>query len=321
MMMVTRVNLGCALMFAVVATACDRSPLVAPTNSAVTVTVASSFVPTGGTTEVTAWVSESSGTPVQNGTVVRFTTNLGRMDPVEAQTKNGYAVATFVAGESSGIADVRATSGSAGNGTSDAETAATNVVRITVGAAAVETVVLGANPTSVPPGGGTVTLLATVTSVDGRALPGIPVTFLTSAGQLGSQTALTDASGQARTTLTTDREAVVKAQAGAKTSADFTVTATTPVTVALTATGATPVTGTGQQWTFTATTSPTTSGAPLPISYEWEFGDGNSATTNSSSTSHVYTSGPNQVRVVTVRIRLSNGQVVTASTEILLGNW
>ena len=39
-----------------------------------------------------AFVAEAGGTPVQNGTTVRFTTNLGRVDPVEAQTRNGMAI-------------------------------------------------------------------------------------------------------------------------------------------------------------------------------------------------------------------------------------
>jgi PKD repeat protein len=76
----------------------------------------------------------------------------------------------------------------------------------------------------------------------------------------------------------------------------------------------------GQQWTFTATvTAPATDTSAQPVGFEWEFGDGNSATTNGNVTSHVYTSSPTSVRVVTVRIRLANGQLLTATTEILLG--
>ena len=99
------------------AISCDKVPLLAPTNSTVTIDAGSRVVPTGGTTEVTAIVIESSGTPVQNGTLVRFTTTLGRLDPVEAQTRNGIAVTTFFAGNDSGIAEVHATSGGAGGST------------------------------------------------------------------------------------------------------------------------------------------------------------------------------------------------------------
>ena len=44
------------------------------------------MLPTGGSTEVSASVFEEAGTPVQNGTTVRFSTNLGRVEPAEAQT-------------------------------------------------------------------------------------------------------------------------------------------------------------------------------------------------------------------------------------------
>ena len=97
--------------------ACDTMQLAAPTNSTVTVTSGALVLPAGGSTAVSAFVAESSGTPVQNGTSVRFTTTLGRVDPVEAQTRNGIAVTMFHAGDISGVADIRATSGSTGGGT------------------------------------------------------------------------------------------------------------------------------------------------------------------------------------------------------------
>jgi adhesin/invasin len=321
-MMLSRINRVCAALLVLVTAACDTVPLTAPSESTVTISAASSFVATGGTTEITAFVAESSGTAVQNGTTVRFTTHLGRLDPIETQTKNGFATVMFVAGDSAGVAQVRAMSGGIGGGTvGEGEAASsTNVVSITVGAAAVETVLLVANPTSVPAGGGTVDLLATVVSSTGRALQGVTVTFLPSAGQLSSPTALTDASGQARTTLTTNRTTTVKATAGIKESNEVTITPAGVVTATLSGVGATPVPMAGQQWTFTATVNaPQGDTSAQPIAFDWEFGDGNSATTNGNITSHVYTTGASQVRVVTVRIRLANGQALTATTEILLG--
>lgn len=297
---------------------CDSGPLFAPSESTVTLTTGASFVPNGGTAEVTAFVAESSGTPVHNGTSVRFSTNLGRVEPVEAQTRNGYAVATFVAGEASGVAEVRAMSGAIGGGSGAAPGSASNIVQITVGAAGAESVVLGANPSTVPAGGGTVDLLATVTGAGGSSLPGVPVTFSTSAGQLASTVVTTDGAGNARTSLTTDRTATVTAQAGARTSNTVTVTAQAVVVPSLTASESLPVVGSGQNWSFTATVTPT-DGVAQPVEYEWNFGDGASATTNSNTTSHVYTSGSGSPRTVTVTIRLSTGERVTASTQILLG--
>ena len=333
MMMLRRISFICAALVATVAVACDTVPLTAPTGSALTITAGSTFVPTGGTTEVTAFVAEQSGTAVQNGTTVHFATNLGRMDPVDAQTKNGYATATFFAGDSSGVADITATSGGAGgttttSGSGDNTTTTTtnsNTVRITVGAAAVETVLLAANPGSVPSGGGTVSLVATVTAANGRSLQGLVVTFASSEGTLSSSTAVTDSNGQARVTLTTDRTATVTASAGAKQSAEVTVTRRDPAAVAtatISATGAAPVPMVGQTFTFTAAVDVSPPDTSIQATrFEWAFGDGSSVTTNSPSTSHVYTAGPNSARTVTVKIDLTNGQTLVATTQILLGTF
>jgi len=299
--------------------ACDKAQLLAPTNSTVTLTAAAQVVPVAGSTQVTAFVLESGGTPVQNGTTVRFSTNLGRVEPTEAQTTNGYATATYLAGAESGVADVRAVSGAAGATTGDAS----NVVQILVGAAAVDTVILGANPSSVPATGGTVTLLATVTGAAGQGLGGVTVTFVTTAGQLSSSVATTDGSGQARTMLTTSAAASVTASAGTKTSATASVTVQAvilPVTATLGAVADAVVSGVGHRWTFTANVT-AGAGAPQPSSFEWTFGDGTGVTTNGNTTAHVY--GPsteNTARIVRVTITLSDGSTILATTEILIGD-
>ena len=147
------------------------------------------------------------------------TTSLGRVDPVEVQTTNGIAITTFFAGPNSGIADIRATSGAA-----KAE-GDINLVKITIGAAAVNTVTVRANPGSIGPNGGTVELIATVVGENGQALEGVVVTFNADQGSLGSTTAVTNSSGEARTTLTTSQQTIVTATAGTKTSANLTIAA------------------------------------------------------------------------------------------------
>jgi len=334
MMMLSRISFVCATLVAIAAVACDTMPLTAPSGSALTISAGSTFVDPGGTTQITAYVVESSGTAVQNGTTVHFATNLGHVDPVDALTTGGYAVATFMAGDSSGVADITATSGGTGGttppstgngGTSTPSTTNSNVVRITVGAAGAETVSLAANPGSVPSGGGTVDLVATVTASNGRRLAGLPVTFSSSEGTLSSSSAVTDANGQARVTLTTDRTATVTASAGAKQSTAVTVTRREPAGVAtatLTATPGTPVLGSGQPFAFTATVSVSPDDTAIqPTRFEWAFGDGRSIITNSPSTTHVYTSDANAPVTVTVKIDLTNGQSLVATTQILLGTF
>jgi len=122
--------------------------------------------------------------------------------------------------------------------------------------------------------------------------------------------------------LTTDRTTTVSAQAGTKTSNQVTITANVSVTASLTATADAPTVGVGQRWTFAAAISPANDASAQPVQFDWDFGDGVTAQTNSASIAHVYSlpsSSPNTVRTVSVSIRLTNGQTLTASTQILLG--
>jgi hypothetical protein len=258
-----RATLTAMVVLAVGLAACDKVPLLAPTNSAITLSASTRVLPLNGSTGLSAFVTESSGTPVQNGTTVRFTTTLGSVEPVETQTINGLAVATFLAGSSSGVADVRAVSGGA-TGTGAATT--TNLVQITIGAAAITGVVVQASPSSVPASGGSVEIIATATGANNLALGGVGVTFSTTAGTLSATAATTDSNGQARVTLTTNRAATVTARVGSFSgSVDVTVSPTASVT--LTATPASPTTG--QPVTLTVT--PATGTAPS-VTITW--GDG-----------------------------------------------
>lgn len=297
--MFRRFYFSLVVVLAFVCLSCDSVPLLAPTNSSVTIDAQSRVVPTGGTTEVTATVIESSGTPVHNGTLVRFTTTLGRMDPVEAQTRNGMATTTFIAGEDSGIAEVRATSGAAGGstttppststppGTTTPTTSNSNVVQIAVGAGAVDTVTVSANPSSVSTtGGGTVTVTATVLGTGGRLLSGIPVNFTANRGTLSSTSAVTNGQGQAQVTLTTNGETTITVVAGTK-KETATVTGRPGPSVVLTCsvTGAsTCATATvGQTIVFTAARE---AGSATLTSAQLDFGDNSSqslGTLNSST--------------------------------------
>src|SRR5689334_21115199 len=64
--------------------ACDRVPLTSPTGSTISMTSERDVLPLNGQATLRAVVIESAGTPVQNGTVVNFTTTLGNVVPPEA---------------------------------------------------------------------------------------------------------------------------------------------------------------------------------------------------------------------------------------------
>ena len=221
--------------------ACDTAPLVAPTQSTLTLVAATNIVPAGGSTTVTANLVEPAGTPVHDGTVVAFSASLGTMHPAEAATVRGRATATFTAGDASGIAELRAFSGGA-----IAET-----VQVTIGAAAVAAVRMSAQPANLPPGGGAATVTVTVLDSSQNPLPRVPVAFNSDTGLLQHNTATSDGGGNARTVLNTAATATVTATAGDGVQATATVTVDPVTAIDITAAPATPVAG--QVVTFTVT--------------------------------------------------------------------
>jgi len=264
------------------AIACDKVDLTAPTQSTITLTTSVTVLPINGTAEVTAVVAEQSGTPVQNGTMVYFTSTVGVIDPREARTENGRARVTFTANGNSGTAKIGATSGSA----------KATEIEIKVGGAAASRVVLNVTPGTVPSSGGAVTLVATVTDADGNRLPGVPVTFTSTAGTLANGTVVSNANGEATTTLTTNRQATISATAGNVQSTSLTVSVNSPLTLTLTAPTGTTLTA-GSPVSFTVGVTAGANSAQVREA-SIDFGDGSNqqlgALTGSTSVSHTYAS-------------------------------
>ncbi len=287
------------------ASACDKVALLAPTESTITLSVSATSLPINGTAEITATVIEQAGTPVHNGTTVLFTSSVGVVEPREARTQGGVARATFRANTQSGTARIGASSGSA----------RAEVVEILVGGAAAQTVTVRTEPSTVPPTGGTVQVIAVVVDVSGNRLPGAPVIFSTDNGSLGSNGATTDEHGEARTTLTTSRQSVVRASVADKTG-QATVTVVNLPTASITVNPASPLVGLPA--TFTVTPGSTTGGNPIQ-NVTLDFGDGKpvanlGAITAATSVSHVYDRA--DTYTVTVTVTDSAGQRSTNSTVI-----
>ena len=230
------------LSFVGLGSSCEQVPLLAPTATTVTINASRGILPFNGSAQITATVIELGGTPVHDGTLVTFVTTLGALDPTEAQTRDGQAVVTLRAGTQSGIAEVSAFSGGAHSATS---------ARVAIGAAAAAEIAVAASPGTVPAGGGTVTLIAKPTDANGNALPGVPVSFSADAGTLGARAVVSDSLGEARTTLTTDRDTLVTASVGGRTST-VTVRVNLAPTVTIAATGPPPRVGEPVSFTVTA---------------------------------------------------------------------
>jgi hypothetical protein len=288
--------------------ACSSVPLTAPTDSTISLTSDRSVLPLNGQATLRAVVIESSGTPVQNGTFVTFTSTLGTVEPVEVKTINGVATATFNAGSVSGKSAVTAFSGGAKT------TAATE---ITIGAAAAKTIAISATPSSVSQSGGTVTVAALVMDEAGNPLPGVNVTFSADNGQLAPTSALSDSNGVARTQLTTTQTSKVTATAGTATK-DVTVTVSAAPTIKITA----PDTGNvGVPVGIVVEATSGSAGAPRQVqTLTVDFGDGTSETRTNITGSAAFTHTYNQPRGFTITAIATDvsGNTATASDSIII---
>jgi hypothetical protein len=315
---------------AVAVAACDKVPLLAPTGTVITLFPAASTVPLNGQVEIVATVIENgttaapptngdgtngstspttttsagAGTPVQNGTVVSFTTTIGRIEPAEARTHNGQVRVMFMAGSQSGTATITAFSGGASG----------RIENLRVGTAAVERVLLSANPQTLGPSGGSSEISARVEDVSGLALSGIPVTFTTDNGLLSTGTSNTDQNGIARTTLTTTRAAKVTANVAGKT-AEVNVGLNPRTGVSITA--PTGQIAAGQPATFTVAVSADANVRDVRIDYGDGRGDSLGALSGSTTVSHIYNESGTYRVVATATDATGFGESVATSLTVL----
>src|SRR5919112_3015309 len=174
---------------------CDKVPLLAPTGTVINLIPTSNTLSLNSEINIVATVIENgqavgsgtgstsrsgAGTPVQNGTVITFTTTIGRIEPSEARTHNGQVTVKLVSAGQSGTAHITAFSGGA-----------SSTIDVKVGATAAERVVMTASPSVLPSTGGQSIITATVADVGGSGLSGIPVTFTTSAGNISPTSVIT----------------------------------------------------------------------------------------------------------------------------------
>lgn len=273
-----------ATIFVVVA--CQRVPLTSPTGSTITLTIDRNVLPISGETTVRAVVIESGGTPVHNGTVVTFSTTLGTLNPQEAKTVNGIATTTFSAGSISGSALLRAFSGGATSSNSSG-------AEVKIGSAAAGSVAVSATPPAVSQSGGTVTISALVMDANNNPLPGASVLFSATNGTLSASTAISDSTGVAKVTLTTQSTTTVTATVGASRATVEVVASTAPTITIGEPSPSAPIAGQPMTFNVTVTSGGAGNNTPRQVqTLDVQFGDGSRETrsnvTGSVGFTHVY---------------------------------
>jgi len=183
---------------------CNQAILTAPAGTTLQIFANPTFIAANGDVSViSVLVIEPAGTPVPDGTVVQFFTNLGRIDE-QGRTNDGVARVNLVSDQRSGTATVTALSGGDATGGS--------TVEVVIGSARPSRVQVTADPPRIVDPRYT-TIVATVFDVDGNPIPNVPVVFTvqqqsgtaeaTESMQSGSAPIFTDNNGQARDELLT----------------------------------------------------------------------------------------------------------------------
>jgi hypothetical protein len=222
---------------------CHQVILTAPPGSTMELFANPEFIAAHGDVSViTAFVMEANGTPVADGTVVQFFTNLGKIQE-QAKTNDGVARVNLISDSRSGDATVSAFSGggSGGGGTPTTTSttlttapvntpsgrhevstmgnsggtrlgavSATNTVVVHIGSARPALVVVTANPSRITSSRST-QIVANVFDADGNPIANVPVIFsVSAAGRSSTETMdsggapiFTDTNGQASDVMRT----------------------------------------------------------------------------------------------------------------------
>jgi hypothetical protein len=284
-------------LFSVVLSSCDEGTPVAPEGTILRISANPTRIAKTGTSNITLQALRSNGNPVNPGTEIRLSSNIGLIDPVVYTDTDGVAHATLRGDGRVGVATVSAYSG----GVEPVET------EVEVGSRA-GAISVSADPTSLGLEGGVVELIALVRDDEGQPLPGASVNFRTEAGSLRSGGAFltTDADGEVRDRLTVsaedaqsepDRIITVTAESG---GASGVVSDTVEITIQ-----------TPPQASFTFTISNnivsfTDTSSGNPTQWRWNFGDGASSTEKNPV--HMYTAAGSYVVRLTATNAFGSGE-------------
>jgi PKD repeat protein len=339
-----------------VITACFRDPVTAPADTTIALAATSASVPLGGIVDLVVDVLDPTGKTVKDGTPITLicctapgsgaasggasisghadsasTSELGTLEPALVHTVNGKASARFRAGGRSGTAYIVARSGGARPGT----------LQLAIGGASVARLTLTASPSIVSSSNGDVELRANALDEFGNGVSGVRISLAATFGILADHSLVTDSSGGVSTHLTTNRETIVTAVAGAHSVSASIHVSPLPV-LSMSAVPRSPVCGEVVQFSIVAAAA---NDGPQLRDLIIEFGDGTQAVISglagTTNVAHSY-ANPGLYQVtstvtdvlgerststmivavvarppVTVTLEVSGGQVVTVEVPVV----
>lgn len=291
-------------LFSVVLSSCDEGTPVAPEGTILRISANPTRIAKTGTSNVTLQALRSTGNPVNPGTEIRLSTNIGQIDSVVYTDADGVAHATLRGDGRVGVATIAAYSG----GVEPVET------EVEVGARA-GAISVSADPTNLSQEGGVVDLIALVRDDEGQPLAGASVNFRAEAGSLrsGGRFLTTNANGEVRDVLTVsaadtqsepDRIITVTAESG---GASGVISDTVDIAIQTPPIAAFTFSIAGDLVSFNDTSSGN------PTSWRWNFGDGQQSSERDPV--HQYSAG---TYIVQLTVSNAFGSSSTSATVTVL---
>lgn len=291
-----------------VVAACSEGTPVAPQGAILRLSAFPTRISKQGVSQITVNAYRSNGNPVNPGTEIRLSSNLGRVDPVVFTNDSGQAIGTLRGDGQVGTATVTAFSGALEPSTID----------VAVGQLAAS-MTLQVTPSSVPEAGGRLDLLALVRDDQSQPLADAQVNFRSEVGTLasGGRFVVTDSAGEATDVLTVtaadleivgDNNFEVTAEVGGAGGGILSRSFQVGIQRAPLASF------TFQRVGLVVTFNDTSTGGPT--SWIWDFGDG---TPNSTQRNPVHTFAAPGTYVVSLTVRNSIGDD-TASNLVQITN-
>lgn len=180
---------------------CDKATPVAPSGTVLTISANPSQIALNGTSTITVVGRKPDGNPLNPGTEIRLSSDIGSIASIVTTDSSGAATTTFHADSRTGTAKVMATTGGG-----DAKAEADIQVGTGSGSKPV-TPLVSVSPNNVAVNG-TATVTVIARNADGTpAAAGQPVILTTNLGTLRNSRPLTDANGTATTKLDAGEQA------------------------------------------------------------------------------------------------------------------
>lgn len=290
--MMRRLALAALAGFALFTPACDEGTPVAPEGAILRISAYPTRIAKTGESTITMSLLRSNGLPVNPGTEIRLSSNLGIVDAVALTDAAGSATAKLHGDGRVGTATVTAFTGASEPVTLD----------VAVGQLAAS-MSFQVTPSSVPESGGNLALLALVRDDQAQPLPDAQVNFRSEVGTLdsGGRFLITNAQGEARDELvvsasdlqniggnTFEVVAEVGGSGGGIISRTFQVGITRPPQASFTF----QVVGNTVTFTDTSTGGPT--------GWTWNFGDSTPVSTQRNPV-HTYSAPGSYIVTLTAR--------------------